>query len=371
MRIAMISTPFLPVPPPRYGGTELVVWELVEGLAEAGHDVVLFTAGPSQVRAEVEVRRRFTEPVWPPDPYVEGEHVAWALGEVIADGAFDVVHVHCAAALPLGRFVDVPMVYTLHHDRVEKLTEMYARHPDVQMVAISRRQRELLPELHGVSVVWHGLEPGRYRPGPGQGAPVFLGRLAREKGVHFALEAAERANTPLIIAGQPHWKDEDYFRSEVAPRLGRRGQAVRCVGEVGHAEKVPLLGQASALLFPIDWEEPFGLVMIEAMLCGTPVLAFGRGAAREVIQPDVTGWICADVEEMADRLRALCEGRLVCDRARCRAAAVERFGRHRMACNYVEVYQRALGWVGRQATVARMGDGLNTMDAADVGASPL
>jgi glycosyltransferase involved in cell wall biosynthesis len=383
MRIAMISTPFLPVPPPRYGGTELVVWELVEGLAEAGHEVVLFTAGPSQVRAAVEVRRHFAKAVWPPDPYIEVEHAAWAIGEVIADGAFDVMHAHCAAALPLARFVDVPMVYTLHHDRVELLTAMYARHPSVRMVAISRRQRELLPELDGVSVVWHGLDPRRYPLGQGGGAPVFLGRLAREKGAHSALEAAERAGTPLIVAGQPHWKDADYFSAEVEPRVRRRGQAVRWVGEVGHADKVSLLGQAPALLFPIEWEEPFGLVMIEAMLCGVPVLAFGCGAAPEVIEPGVTGWICEDVDTMADHLRALCEGRILWDRARCRARAVEHFGRHRMAREYGEVYQRArkpAGWQ-TQATqtqttmVGRVGDGIGTHlsagDAADVGASPL
>jgi glycosyltransferase involved in cell wall biosynthesis len=383
MRIAMISTPFLPVPPPRYGGTELVVWELVEGLAEAGHEVVLFTAGPSGVRDTVEVRRHFTKAVWPPDPYIEVEHVAWAIGEVIADGAFDVMHVHCAAALPLARFADVPAVYTLHHDRVDSLTGMYARHPGVQLVAISHRQRELLPELDGVSVVWHGLDPTRHPLGPGGGPPVFLGRLAREKGVHSALEAAGRAGTPLILAGQPHWKDEDYFRSEVEPRMRRLGQAVRWVGEVGHAEKVPLLGQASAFLFPIDWEEPFGLVMIEAMLCGAPVLAFGRGAAPEVIEPGVTGWICEDVETMAERLRALCEGRLAWDRARCRARAIERFGRRRMAREYAEVYQRALAqarWqtardMDRHMGQTRIGDGLGNHlsagDAVDVGASPL
>ncbi|HEX2572211.1 MAG TPA: glycosyltransferase family 4 protein [Polyangia bacterium] len=371
----MISTPFLPVPPPRYGGTELVVWELVEGLAEAGHEVVLFTAGPSQVRVAVEVRRRFAETVWPPDPYIEVEHAAWAIGEVIADGTFDVMHVHCAAALPLSCFVDVPMVYTLHHERVEPMTAMYARHPAVQLVAISHRQRELLPELDGVSVVWHGLEPNRYPLGPGGGAPVFLGRLAREKGVHSALDAAERAGVPLTVAGQPHWKDEGYFNAEVEPRMRLRAEAVRWVGEVAHVEKVPLLGQAPAFLFPIDWEEPFGLVMIEAMLCGTPVLALGRGAAPEVIEPGVTGWICEDVDTMAERLRALCEGRTVWDRARCRARAVERFGRHRMAREYVEVYERALMKARWQTPMARIGDGLGAHptagDGVDVGAASL
>ena len=371
----MISTPFLPVPPPRYGGTELVVWELVEGLAEAGHEVVLFTAGPSQVRASVKVRRHFAEAVWPPDPYIEVEHAAWAIGEVIADGMFDVIHAHGSAALPLGRFVDVPMVYTLHHDRVEPLTAMYTRQPEVRMVAISYRQRQLLPELANVSVVWHGLEPSRYPLGPGGGAPLFLGRMAREKGAHSALEAAERAGTPIIIAGKPHWKDEAYFHADVEPYLRRREQAVRWVGEVGHAEKVPLLGQASAFLFPIDWEEPFGLVMIEAMLCGTPVLAFGRGAAPEVIDPGVTGWICADVDAMAERLRALYEGRLAWDRARCRARAIERFGRHRMAREYAEVYQRTLIRPKWPSATERIGDGLgtplSTEDAADVRAAPL
>lgn len=352
MRVAMVSTPFLPVPPPRYGGTELVVWELVEGLVDAGHEVTLFGVGRSRVRAPIRAWRE--EGVWPPDPYVEQEHAAWVMAELACDArGFDVVHAHSASLLPLARFLDAPVVYTLHHERDDRLVGFYARQRGVSFVAISRRQRELVPELSSASVVLHGLDPTRYPLGRGGRRAVFLGRLAREKGPHLAVEAAGRAGVPIEIAGAAHWKDHEYFAAELAPRLDRAGRAgragppdVRWIGEVGHVEKVALLGSAAAMLAPVCWEEPFGLAYIESMLCGTPVLALGAGSLPELITAGVTGWVCADVDEMAARLGALTDGRQRFDRAACRREAVRRFGRGRMVADYLAVYEgatRALG----------------------------
>ncbi len=355
--MAMISTPFLPVPPVRYGGTELVVGDLCEGLREAGHDVTLFTVGES--RAPVRCASLYRRGVWPPDPYHEANHAAWAIGEIVAgDIAYDVIHAHVAALLPLGRFAPAPVVYTLHHDRSEELTRFYAMQRGVRFVAISERQRELVPELSDVDVVYHGVDAGRYPLGRGGEAAAFLGRIALEKGAHTAIDVARAAGVPLLIAGEAHWKDRAYYQREIAPRLGTPG--LRLVGEVDHVEKIALLGGACALLFPVAWEEPFGLVMVESMLCGTPVLALPRGSVPEIVDQGVTGFLCADAREMAERLVAIARNGF--DRARCRARAVERFGRARMARDYLRVYlhasERALG----AATAAGVDPRLEVVD---------
>jgi glycosyltransferase involved in cell wall biosynthesis len=208
------------------------------------------------------------------------------------------------------------------------------------MVAVSDRQRQLLPELSLLARVHHGLDPGRYLLGDGKGPALFLGRLAREKGPHVAIDVARRAAAPLVLAGDAHWCDHDYFAHEVEPRLDVDRDRVTWIGEIGLDEKGALLGHARALLFPIDWEEPFGLVMIEAMLSGTPVLAFPRGAVPEVIDPGVTGFICHDEVEMAAHLIEISRNGF--DRARCRARAIARFGRARMVADYLDIYRAAI-----------------------------
>jgi glycosyltransferase involved in cell wall biosynthesis len=332
VRIAMVSTPFIPTPPVRYGGTELVVWELTSALRELGHRVTLFTVGDDD---GAERRALYRTPVWPPDPYHEANHAAWALAEILADGRFDVVHCHVPSAVPLARFTS-PIVYTIHHDRDRSLTALYRLARGVTFVAVSDRQRELLPEVDDVETVHHGLDPAQYPFGGGGGPALFIGRLAEEKGPHVAIDVARSAGAGLTLAGDAHWKDRSYFEREIGPRLGA---GVEWVGEVGHAAKVALARKARALLFPIDWEEPFGLVMIEAMLAGTPVLATPRGSVPEVVEQGVTGWICETPSEMTRRLAEL-EHAGSFDRVRCRERAVERFGRARMARDYLAVYER-------------------------------
>lgn len=347
MRIAMISTPFVPVPPPRYGGTELIVAELVQGLAAAGHQVTLFATGDSAPPSGVRLRSRFAEPVWPPDAYAELDHVAFAVEELLLAGeAFDLVHAHVPAALPFAKLLPKPLVYTVHHDNgVEyaRLRSLYQR-CSVHFVAISERQRQLIPELAEASVVHHGIGAAPLGAGRG-GYCAFLGRFAREKGVHWAIDAAQAARLPIRLGGGPHWRDRDYFVAEVAPRLSLPG--VVSLGEVGGRKKEELLGEARALLFPIDWEEPFGLVMIEAMLMGTPVLAFGRGAVPEVVEEGVTGFVCRDLSEMVARLTDL--GQF--DRPRCRRRALERWTTPRMVRDYMTVYERVQGWIGNVEAV--------------------
>ena len=344
MRIAMISTPFVSVPPPRYGGTELIVAELVTGLAAAGHEVTLFATGDSVPPPGVDLHARFADAVWPPDPYAELDHVSWAVEKLLADGRrFDVVHAHVPAALPFAALLGVPLVYTVHHDDgvdYARLRSLYQR-CRAHFVAISARQRELMPELAGAHVVHHGVDPRRYRFGRGDGGYcAFLGRFAREKGVHLAIDAARAAGMAIRLGGGPHWKDGDYFSAEVVPRLSLPG--VAHLGLVGGAPKLELLARACALLFPIDWEEPFGLVMIEAMLSGTPVLAFGRGAVPEVVEEGVTGFVCRDFADMVARL-----GQLDCfDRAACRRRALERWTTARMVRDHLALYERIQPWIG-------------------------
>lgn len=348
MRIALVSTPFVPVPPPAYGGTELVVAELADGLREAGHEVRVYTCGaalpPSSERGDapgLERRVLFERPVWPPGPWLELAHSAWAALDLArADPPFDLVHTHCPSSLPLAPLARSPMVYTVHHARDGELAALYRLSEGVHFVCVSARQRALLPEVAGrACVIHHGLDERRYALGDGRGPALFLGRLSAQKGPHLAIDAARRAGCPLVLAGRPHPEDRDYFESEVRPRLSLPG--VRWIGEVDHARKLPLLAAARALLFPVCWEEPFGLVMIEAMLSGTPVLALPRGAVPEVVDDGITGYVCADEDELAQRLGRLERGGL--DRARCRQHAVLRFSRRRLVREHLALYRGLVG----------------------------
>jgi glycosyltransferase involved in cell wall biosynthesis len=253
--------------------------------------------------------------------------------------------------------VDVPMVYTIHNDRDDPLNDLYRASgaANVTMVAISDRQRERHEDVCAAEVIHHGLPPGRYALGDGRGGyAVFLGRFAREKGPHAAIDAALRVGVPIRLAGAPHWRDEAYYRSEVETRLRKKG--VTWLGEASHEPKVSLLGGAIATLFPVVWEEPFGLVMVESMLCGTPVIAFARGAAPEVVDREITGWIVRDLDEMADRLARVAHARVPFDRARCRAQAIKRFGVERMVDDYLAVYTMAVH--GLSAGAGAMGTDL-------------
>jgi glycosyltransferase involved in cell wall biosynthesis len=343
MRIAMISTPFVAVPPPRYGGTELIVSELVNGLAEAGHEVTLFATGDSEAPPGVTLRARFDEARWPPQPYTELDHTSWAMEQILADAQpYDVIHAHVPSALTFAAMLDAPLVYTVHHDggdEMAKLASIYER-SRAQFIAISARQRALQPHLAGATIIHHGLDPARYTFGAGDGGYCgFLGRYSHEKAPHVAVDVARAAGLPIRLAGKPHWPDLEYFEREVAPRFSRDG--VTNLGELGGAPKREFLARAAALLFPIAWEEPFGLVMIEAMLSGTPVLALPRGAAPEVVEDGVTGFLCRDADEMSERLRDI--GSF--DRNKCRQRALERWTTARMVRDHLALYEQLQPWV--------------------------
>ncbi len=338
MRVALISTPFVAVPPRMYGGTELVVAELAEGLVARGHDVELFATGDSRTTAEL--RALYAQAQWPPQMLTDLNHVSWAMQQVADRGPFDVVHAHSAVALACARLVPgVPLVYTLHHERDEQLSGFYRFCGDAHYVAISDDQRRREIELGDVTVIHHGLDPDKYQfSHEAAGDYVcFVGRLARVKGPHTAVRAAVAAGVPIRVAGNVHPPDEAWASAVLRPMLG--GPNVRELGPIGLDEKAPLLRDARALLAPIEWNEPFGLILIEAMLSGCPVVAFARGSVPELIEEGVTGFVARSPEHIAELIRP---GGPVdrFDRARCRRRAVERFSRDRMVDEHVALYER-------------------------------
>jgi glycosyltransferase involved in cell wall biosynthesis len=330
-----VSTPFASVPPRGYGGTELVVAELERGLVAAGHEVTLFATGDSE---GADVRWVYERPVWPIDPRAELEHCR-AAAHAIARGRFDLVHAHAPALLRWERLLGAPVVHTLHHARDERLLQIYVRHPGVHYVAISRRQAELVPEL-ACEVIHHGLDPDAFPAGEGQGGHVlFLGRLSHCKGLDRAVRAAADAGLELVVAGAVHPEPDDPpgWSEQVRALLARRG--VRSVGPVGGEAKRELLAGARALVMPIRWEEPFGLVMIEAMLCGTPVVATRLGAAPEIVEDGRTGFLVDGDDALGPALRRAA----ALDRSRCRRRARERFGAARMVADHERLYRAATG----------------------------
>lgn len=335
MKVALVSTCALATPPKAYGGTELVVAELSHGLTELGHDVVVYATGDS--RPHGRLRALVPAPVWPPSAEAAACHCRAAIEE-LARSDVDIVHVNDWAALPYIHELTVPCVATIHHQRDDQPIELYEG-TNAALVAISKRQAELAPELKFAAVIHHGLDPSLYPAGDGRGGyAAFLGRFAPEKGTHHAIDAAVRSGVPLRLGGNAHAVAQRYFDEEVAPRLEKHRSLANWLGELSLAPKTELLRGARALLMPIDWEEPFGLVMIESMFVGTPVIAFPRGSVPEVVEEGVTGFLVQDVEQMAARLRQLDDF----DRARCRARAIERFSYLRMARDYVALYERLI-----------------------------
>ncbi|MDF2694734.1 MAG: glgA4 [Labilithrix sp.] len=346
LEIALVSTTALSTPPKKYGGTELIVAELAQGLVDLGHRPTVFATGDSQCAGAL--RAEIVRPVWPPDTLTEVRHSAFAWSE-IARGSFDIVHVHHAVTLPFSRFVGVPTVASVHHDRDDLLVAHYASYPEIAYVAISKRQQELAPGIPFRGVVHHGVSIDRYPVGEGAGGYcAFLGRFAPEKAPHLAMDAARGAGRPIRLGGEAHLKDQGYFERALRPRLGAPG--VEWIGEVGGEAKLALLCDAACLLFPIQWEEPFGIVMIEAMLVGTPVIAFSRGSVPEVIEEGVTGHVVHTLDEMIERIRTISSF----DRRRCRARARERWSSLRMAREHAALYASVIADHGLQA--ARGGD---------------
>jgi glycosyltransferase involved in cell wall biosynthesis len=339
MRIAQIAPLAESVPPKLYGGTERVVAWLVDELVELGHDVTLFASGDSITRAHLHA-------VWPCALRLGGPSdpmaAQAALLEAVSRRApeFDVIHAHIDwLHLPLLSRFRVPFVTTTH-GRLDlpDLPEFVRRFPEAPYISVSNNQRTALIGAKWLGTVYHGLPARVFRPSFEAGSFLaFLGRLTPEKGPEAAIQIARGAGMPLHIAAKVPQAEREYFKERLEPQID--GDKVRLVGEVNDTIKNHFLAGAAALLFPIDWPEPFGLVMIEAMACGTPVIAFPTGSVPEVVDDGITGFL---VDSEADAIKAVRRlGEL--DRRRVRARFEQRFTARRMAEEYISHYQALVG----------------------------
>jgi glycosyltransferase involved in cell wall biosynthesis len=334
MRIAHIAPVATTIPPPKSGSVETMTSLLTEGLVARGHDVTLFATADSKTSAKLEAIY--------PHGYWHDEHMwPWELYEMLNLAAaveraseFDVIHYEAAyypMSLAFTRLSSTPIVQTLHHSPSAAEVKLWSRYPEAPFVAISKEQRGLLKGLNVVGTVLHGIDTNNFifqeKP---EDYLLFLGRFTEGKGVLQAIEIARRVGMRLILAAA----EDEYYREKVASHVD--GRHVVYYGEADFNAKVKLYGGARALLYPIQAREPFGLVLAEAMACGTPVAALDRGAVREVVDEGVTGMIFENLEQMVNELPRVFDF----DRRRVRDRAVARFGAGRMVDEYVALYQQ-------------------------------
>lgn len=349
MRIGIVAPPWVSVPPARYGGTESVVDRLARGFVAAGHDLLLWTTGDSTcpVPKGWVIEHADTEHMGL--AVVELHHLLRGYQALVAWGA-DVVHDHTLIGpIYAKHHPELAVVTTNHGPFDERLTELYrAVAPDVPVIAISHDQASRAGGLPIAAVIHHGIDLDRFPIGDGRGDErgqyfVFLGRMVPEKGARRAALAAKRAGARLVMAAKMREPlEREFFAEQIRPLLD---DDITFVGEVGREDRLRLLQGATALVNPIRWPEPFGLVMLEALACGTPVLAYPEGAAPEIVDDGVTGYLCRDDDDLARRLGDAA----ALDRAACRRAAEERFSTERMVADHLALFERVLHDRGARA----------------------
>ena len=341
MKVAVLSPVWFPVPPTGYGGIELVVSLLADGLVDAGHDVTLFASGDSLTKGKLAYvfERAPSELIGKALPELRHAMACYTRAE-----EFDVINDHSGIpAAALGGLVDTPVVHTVHgpldtHEAQDAYRAIAKVAPDVGLISISENQRRPMPDLPWVATIPNAIDLSLYPCKPHRGEYLlFLGRFSPDKGAHRAISVAMELDMPLKLAGKNREpKERQYFAEFVEPHLGRGG--IEYLGEVSHGEKVELLQDARATLFPIEWEEPFGLVMVESMACGTPVIATRYGAVPEVIEHGRSGIIVDSYRHMAAAL----EEADALDPYECRRYVEELFAPERMVGDYVDAYRAAL-----------------------------
>ncbi|MBS0149580.1 MAG: glycosyltransferase family 4 protein [Nitrospira sp.] len=354
MRIAQVAPLWESVPPKLYGGTERIVSYITEELVAMGHDVTLFASGDSETTAKLEAicpqALRLNTGIFNRDaPLIMQQERALGVS-----GNFDIVHSHLDfLGFPVARRNAVPMVTTLH-GRLDlpELEPIFREFIEMPLVSISASQRQPLPWANWAGTIHHGLPRHLYSFHPkSEGYLAFLGRISPEKRPDQAIEIAKRSGIPLKMAAKVDPADRVYFEAAVEPLLNH--PLIEFVGEISDAEKNDFVGNAMALVCPYDWPEPFGLVLIEALACGTPVLAYRRGSIPEIIDHGSTGFVCETLDEMAEAVGQVS----ILDRQRCRAAFDERFTADRMARDYVALYERILEGVTVQTAAHKVNGG--------------
>ena len=340
MKIGMIAPPWFPLPPRGYGGIELVVSHLTEGLVARGHDVTLFASGDSATRARLSY-------VFDQAPSLRIEsgilEIVHSIAAYRRAAEFDVIHDHSGlSSRALGalahHLLGTPIVATLHGPADQVTTEVLgSMREDICFIAISEYQRNGFPDLHFVATIPNAIDVAALQfSAEKEDFFLFVGRMSPEKGAHTAIEVAKRLGVGLIIAGKLNeGPEKEYFAARVEPHLT---EGIHFRGEVDHAAKLALYAKARCTLFPIHWPEPFGLVMIESMAAGTPVIAFRRGSVPEVIEHGRTGFIVDTVDEMVEAARHIDE----IDPHECRKAVEERFGLETFVAAHEEAYGQAI-----------------------------
>jgi len=337
MRIAQVAPLIESVPPKNYGGTERIVHYLTEELVRCGHKVTLFASGDSVTSARLiaPCRRSLRLNERCKDPIAREvlllDHVIEHANE------FDLIHFHTGyLQFPVCRYLPVPHVTTLHGRLdVPDLVPVFDRFRDAPVVSISDAQRQPLPHANWQATIYHGMPADLFQFQSGSGNYLaFLGRISPEKGIERAIEIAKRVEMPLKIAAKVDRADRRYFKRAVEPLLNQSG--LEWIGEISDQQKNEFLGNAYALLFPIDWPEPFGLVMIEAIACGTPVIAYKSGSVPEVMEDGVTGFVVTELDGAIEAVRRVPE----LDREACRKVFEKRFTATRMANDYINIYER-------------------------------
>lgn len=334
MRIAQIAPLYESCPPQLYGGTERVVSYLTEELVRLGHDVTLFASGDSQTKARLVAGCKRALRLDPSVRDPVAHHMVLMNRVMHEAGRFDILHFHTDYLhYPLVAALGHPVLTTLHgRQDLPDLAPLYAEFADTPRVSISDHQRLPLPHANWVKTIHHGLPQDLLPFGHGDGGYLaFVGRISPEKRLDYAIAIARQAGIPLMVAAKVDAGDKDYYHEVIQPLLG---DGVTFVGEINERQKKDFLGRARALLFPIDWPEPFGLVMIEAMACGTPVLAFDRGSVPEVIESGLSGIVVSTIQEAHARLPEA----LALNRRAVRSRFEARFTAERMARDYIDLY---------------------------------
>lgn len=347
MKIALLAPPYLSVPPKAYGGTEKIVSLLADGLVDLGHDVTLFATGDSRTRAKlssiypVELGNSGLTKYSPFLPMLHFETCFRRAGE------FDLIHNH-AQYLPMfmAEFVKTPVVHTMHGTMYageipDEKRKVLLNFKHQRFVSISKNQKEGFAELNFVGTVYNGLDTSEYSyvEKPRGNYLLWIGRITAKKGPMEAIEVAKKLNKPLVMAAAIDPVDMPFFEREVKPKID--GKKISYIGEISHKGIDSLYGNACATLFPISWHEPFGLVMIESMVCGTPVVAYNTGSVPEVIEDGKTGFVVDQNVGIDGLVHAVREIERI-QRGDCRARVLAKFSKEKMVADYVEVYKKVI-----------------------------